>query len=207
LLFTEEMKGFVARGATNPEAGYRQGRQERSKLTVHLTIEIDDVERFIAEPEHTATASGWIEGPALGGRQNVDQGCFNLFVDFGPDYDRKQMLYRLLGQDDKGRPLTLSGVKRIEDDRGLEVWHDTTTLYTTVFSGHLMVGEETDAQIIAAGIVRIQILDFLRQLATFRMAGGTGEVSRTSALARFGAFFLGSLWDVYGGRLLSTSPI
>jgi predicted patatin/cPLA2 family phospholipase len=207
LSFTEEMRGFVARGETSPEAGYRRGRQERSKLTVHLTIEIDDVEQFIAEPDHTATVSGWIEGSVLGGRHNVDQGCFNLFVDSGPDYDRKQMLYRLFCQDDKGRPLTLSGVKWIDDDRGLEVWHDTTTLYTTIFRGHLMVDEEADAQIIAAGIVRIQVLDFLRQLATFRTDGGTGEVSRTSALARFGAFFLGSLWDVYGGRLLSTSPL
>lgn len=60
---------------------------------------------------------------------------------------------------------------------------------------------------LAAGIVRIQVLDFLRQLTTFRTDGGTGEISRTSALARFGAFFLGSLWDVYGGRLLSASPI
>jgi hypothetical protein len=207
LSFTEEMKGFVARGETNPEAGYHQGRQERSKLTVHLTIEIDDVERFIAEPDHTATASGWVDGPALGGRQDVDQGRFNLFVDSGPDYDRKRMRYRLFCQDGRGRPLTLSGVKWIDDDRGLEVWHDTTTLYTTIFSGHLMADEEENAQIIAAGIVRIQVPDFLRQLATFRTAGGTGGVSRTSALARFGAFFLGSLWDVYGGRLLSTSPI
>ena len=207
LSFTEEMKGFVARGETSPEAGYRQGRQERSKLAVHLTIEIDDVERFIAEPDHTATVSGWIEGSALGGRYKVDQGCFNLFVDSGPDYDRKQMLYRLFCQDEQGRPLTLSGVKQIDDDRGLEVWHDTTTLYATIFRGHLMVDEEADAQIIAAGIVRIQVLDFLRQLATFRTDGGAGEVSRTSALARFGAFFLGSLWDVYGGRLLSTSPM
>jgi predicted patatin/cPLA2 family phospholipase len=207
LSFVEEMKGFVAHGATNPEAGYRQGRQERSKLTVHLTIEIDDVERFIAEPDHTATASGWIEGPALGGRQNIDQGCFNLFVDSGPDYDRKWMLYRLFCRDEKGRPLTLSGVKQVDDDHGLEVWHDITTLYTTIFIGHLMVDEEVGAQILAVGIVRIQVLDFLRQLTTFRADSGTGEISRTSALARFGAFFLGSLWDVYGGQLLPASPI
>ena len=207
LSFTEEMMGFVASGETTPDAGYRQGRQERSKLTVHLTIDINDVERFIDEPDHIATASGWIEGPALGGRQNVDQGWFNLFVDSGPDYDRKQMLYRLFFQDEKGRPLTLSGVKQVDDDRGLEVWHDTTTLYTTIFIGHLMADEEANAQILAAGIVRIQVLDFLRQLTTFRTDGGTGEISRTSALARFGAFFLGSLWDVYGGRLLSASPI
>jgi hypothetical protein len=78
LSFVEEMKGFVAHGATNPEAGYRQGRQERSKLTVHLTIEIDDVERFIAEPDHTATASGWIEGPTLVNIQVVDQTAARL---------------------------------------------------------------------------------------------------------------------------------
>jgi cholesterol oxidase len=117
------------------------------------------------------------------------------------------MLYRLFVQDKGGRPLTLSGVKQIDDDSGLEVWHDTTTLYATIFSDHLIADEEANAQILAAGIVRIQVLDFLRQLTTFRTDGGTGEISRTSALARFGAFFLGNLWNVYGGRLLSASPI
>ena len=207
LSFTETMKGYVANGETNPESGYRQGRQERSELTVHLTITIDDVERFIDEPDHAATTSGWIEWAALGGRQNVDQGLFNLFVDSGPDYDRKQMLYRLFFKDDEQRPLTLSGVKQIDDDRGLEVWHDTTTLYTTILSGHLMADAEANAQILAAGIIRIQVLDFLHQLTTFRTDCGTGEISRTSALARFGAFFLGSLWDVYATQLLSSSPI
>ena len=61
LSFTEIMKGYAANGETNPESGYRRGRQKGSELTVHLTITIDDVERFIDQSDHAVTASGWIE--------------------------------------------------------------------------------------------------------------------------------------------------
>lgn len=206
LSFTEEMKGFIALGEADPERGWGQGRKARTPCTFRLTIMASDTERFIDEPEHEAGAEGWVHSEALGGRMDVQEGSFNLFVDRGGDYDRRRMLYRLFFTDPAGAPLTLSGCKLVEDGHGADVWHDTTTLYVRIFRGHIGADGEPDAEIAAAGILRLHLHDFLHQLTTFRVEGGPLQL-RASALARFGLLFLGSLWDVYGRRLLSASPI
>jgi hypothetical protein len=142
---------------------------------------------------------------ALGGKLTVSEGSFNLFVDQG-DPARKQMLYRLFFADGDGHPLTLSGFKSIVTGPVNDVWHDTTTLYTRLLPGHVTAEEEQQAEIVAAGIIRVHLLDFLEQLTTFRVAGpSVGD--RAAALTRFGTLFLGSLWDVYARQILSASPL
>ena len=42
---------------------------------------MDDIDRFIADREHPGSAAGYVECDALGGRLDVEQGLFNLFVD------------------------------------------------------------------------------------------------------------------------------
>lgn len=60
--------------------------------------------------------------------------------------------------------------------------------------------------IVAAGVIQIQLLDFMRQLTTFRTTGGA-RADRNSVMARFGQLFLGDLWDVYARQLLTSSPL
>jgi hypothetical protein len=170
----------------------------------HLTIEVDGVERFVTDPEHEARANGYVKCEALGGEFPVEQGVFNLFVD-EEDPSRKRMLYRLFFRDGLGHPLTLSGFKMIEDDPDFDVWSDTTTLFTRILRGHVKPEDEPQAQIVASGIINIYLLDFLKQLTTFRTEGPT-PAERASALTRFGKLFLGDLWDVYARRVLSSSP-
>lgn len=75
LSFTEEMMGFVASGETTPDAGYRQGRQERSKLTVHLTIEINDVERsLMSRTTSRRRADGSRGTPSADARMSIKAG-------------------------------------------------------------------------------------------------------------------------------------
>jgi pimeloyl-ACP methyl ester carboxylesterase len=64
--------------------------------------------------------------------------------------------------------------------------------------GHVGEEDESATEIVASGIIHIHPFDFLKQLTTFR-AGGP---SRATTLARFGALFLGQLWQVYARRLL-----
>lgn len=204
LQFTEEMKGYITVGENEHELGWRRGKQDKNFLMFHLTIKVDGVNRFVTHPEHEATAEGWVRNDGLGGKLAVERGIFNLFV-HKDDPIRKEMLYRLFFRDSQGNPYTLSGHKDIRDDPGFDVWSDTTTLYTRIYKGHVMANEEEKAQVYGSGVLKIYMLDFLRQLTTFRVEGPTFH-DRISALNRFGVLFLGKLWDVYGRRFVEYGP-
>jgi cholesterol oxidase len=203
LEFTEEMKGYVAFGEEDYERGFAQGKDSRTFLMFHLTISMDDVERFISDPDHRGAATGWVECEELGGRLTVEKGIFNLFVD-SEDPARKRMLYRLFFEDGAGHPLTLSGFKDVHDDPGFDLWRDTSTLYTRILQGHVDEDADARAPVVAAGIITIYMLDFVQQLTTFRV-GGPSLDARRDALVGFGKLFLGKLWNVYGGRIEETA--
>jgi predicted acylesterase/phospholipase RssA len=193
--FTEHMAGFATMGCQDPEEGWRLGADEGNRLRFRLTIEVDDLDQFATQPEHAGTARGWVDFDSLGGRFPVRAGQFNLFID-QEDPGHKRMLYRLHFIDSGGFPLTLLGEKKVQDDPGHDLWADTTTLYTRILRGHVDWPEADLAQTVAAGIMRITPLSFLRQLTTFRARGETVG-RRLEALSRFGRLFAGKLWDVY----------
>lgn len=191
LSFTEVMKGFVTFGESDPRAG--EVAEERERLTFRLTITADDVDRFLAEPEHTARAEGWVESAGCGGRRTVRRGRFNCLAPGGAD-DRRLMKYRLYFTDGEGRPRTLVGHKNVVHGPPTRIWPDTSTLYVRILDGHVPEGGDADATAVAAGVLHIRLPDFARQLATFRASGEDAA----EALVRFGRFFAGALWDVYG---------
>jgi predicted acylesterase/phospholipase RssA len=205
LQFTEEMKGFATLGEADFERGYRAGSDARSALALRLTIKINGVNRFIGDPAHEAAAAGVVRWDALGSELAVEQGTFNFLVD-QVDSANKRMLYRLFFRDGNHNPLTLSGFKEIRDDVGRDAWSDTTTLYVRIFRGIVKQDDETEANVIAAGIIRIHFFDFLRQLTTFVVDGPT-IADRTAAIVRFGRLFFGKLWDVYARDVLSSGPL
>jgi cholesterol oxidase len=198
LEFTEDMKGFVTLGEADYEAGYRQGRTDKTALMFHLTITTDDVDAFTLDATHVANAEGYVECDALGGRLPVERGVFNLFVDTG-DPTTKHMLYRLFFADGVGHPLTLTGFKHIHDDPGMDLWRDTSTLYTHILGGHVEADGDDSAEVVASGVITIHLTDFARQLTTFRSHGGSAG-DRARALERFGRLFMGELWGLYGLR-------
>lgn len=193
LSFTEEMKGYVTFGEPDYDKGYRAGKQAGNPFMFHLTITADDIDRFIADPRHTARAEGWIESDQFGGRLPVSDGVFNLFVADGSPGE-KRMLYHLQFSDGEQHALTMTGFKEILHGHGLDGWSETTTLFTRVLAGHVAPGGDADGRIEAGGILHIHPLDFARQLTTFRVH----PAERVDALARFGALFAGELWSVYG---------
>jgi len=193
--FTEEMLGHVTFGEEDYARGAASERDGAAALKFRLTIVVDDIERFGSDPLRRASAHGYLDCDALGGRLPVEHGTFNLFVDSAPGV--KRMLYRLFFRDGTGHPLTLSGHKLIKDDAGFDVWKDTTTLFTRVLRGHVGEAEEAGAELVASGVLRIRVRDFARQLTTFRAGGGSGAGDRLGALARFGMIFLGQLAEAY----------
>ena len=185
--FTEEMLGHVTFGEEDFHRGAAPERDGAGALKFHLTIVVDDIERFGSDPLRRAGAHGWVESDALGGRLPVEHGAFNLFVDTEPGV--KRMLYRLYFRDGAGHPLTLSGFKLVQDDAGFDVWKDTTTLFTRVLRGHVDEHAEPGAELVASGVLRIRARDFAKQLTTFR-----GSVN---GLLKFGVIFLGQLVEAY----------
>jgi len=204
LQFTEELRGFADAGSTNYEAAYVQGKANGNRVDAKLTIKVGNVDQFIRIPDHEAAIEGWVTSELGGEKRPVESGVFNLLVDKG-DPSKKKMLYRLHFSDQNGQPLTMSGFKDVSDDSGGDVWADTTTLFIHIYDGHLASADEAGAAPRATGIIRLTFPEFLRQLTTFRTEGAT-LADRTSALARFGALFLGSLWDVYARRVLPYGP-
>ena len=142
---------------------------------------------------------GHLDCPGLGGRLTVARGTFNVLVDAGSPA-AKQMVYDLDLLTPDGRPMTLRAVKDIVDDPGADLWRDTTRAHARVYEGWPPAGEP-----IAVGTVRVYLLDFLHQLTTFRVRGGTLS-QQVGALTRFGRLFLGKLWDVYARDVLSQAP-
>lgn len=208
--FTEELKGFVTVGEPDYQEGFRRGKEADHAAVLHLTVTIDDVDRFIADPGQKARAAGWVECEALGGRLPVEHGIFNLFADEA-EPDRTHVYYRLFFSDGAGGPLTLSGSKDVLDEPGLDRWPDTATLYVRILRGHTESDGESGAdgvaaEVVAAGILHIHLADFARELATFRVRGPS-SVARDRVLDQFGRLLLGKLWTVYGGQARAAAGI
>jgi hypothetical protein len=185
--FTEEMLGHVTFGEEDFLRGAVAERDGAGALKFHLTIVVDDIQRFAHDPRRSAGAHGYLVCDALGGRLPVEHGDFNLFVDTEPGV--KHMLYRLFFRDGAGHPLTLTGYKLVKNDAGFDVWKDTTTLFTRVLRGHVDAPGEAAAEIVASGVLRIRARDFARQLTTFRGSAG--------GLLKFLTIFLGQLAEAY----------
>ena len=192
--FTEEMLGHVTFGESDFARGADPDRDGSGAFMFHLTIEVQDIESFSKDPLRPATAVGYVHCDALGGRLEVEQGWFNLFVDVEPGV--KHMLYRLWFRDGVGHPLTMTGYKIVANDAGFDVWKDTTTLFTRVLRGHVAEGDDETAELVASGIIRIRMRDFAKQLTTFR-AGGPAIGAQAGAIAKFALIFTQQLAEAY----------
>ncbi len=193
LEFTEKMRGFITFGEDDYDRGFRQGKKAKTKCMFHVTVHMQDIERFMKDPQHEGSITGHVQCDALGGKLPVSRGWFNLFVDADEDgKERKLMKYRLLIEDGEGHPITLNGFKEVKNDRGFDIWDDTTTLFTHILSGHVEPGEP-DSEIVATGILKVLPADFAVQMTTFRV----DPAHRVDALGRFSALFAGSLWETF----------
>jgi len=183
LTFRETMSGPVALGASDPEAGAADPNAKT--LAIHCEISIDDVDRFVADPDHTGSITGSVEYEPFGGTLPVSRGIFNLFSPGGPN--ERLMQYRLAFEHD-GKPYFLDGAKHVHDDPGFDVWKDTTTLHTVLHEG-----SDASGPVVGAGILSLGVEALARMMSTMRPVGGGIE-----PLMKFGKVFLGSLWEGYG---------
>jgi len=189
--FREMMAGSFALGLTNPQQ--IEKTESKELLTMHATVTIDDVQRFIDDPNHLGSLAGHIDFAPFGEQLPSTGGVFNLFA---PTHapEMTYMVYELSFMH-QGKPYHLAGHKEIRNDPGFDLWPDTTTLYTT-----LHAGTDKSGDIIGAGILRLGMTDFLKLMSTMRATNAASVRDQAVAVSKFGRFFLRELWETYGPR-------
>jgi len=197
--FAEVMHGYVSAQATTFADGYAQGDVNGDALALHVSVAISDLDAFLTQSQHAGSLSGHIVCPLLGGLCPVQSGAFRLLPDTA-DRDRKVMYYQVVACTPQGEFFTFVGEKQVQHDAVLDLWHDTTTLYVNVFRGQVDPDKTAQAELWVTGIIGLDLSDFIRVLRTLRVTNSNGDAS-IEGLARFGGFFAGKLWDVYGPQV------
>ncbi|HEV7669200.1 MAG TPA: hypothetical protein VGS22_11780 [Thermoanaerobaculia bacterium] len=188
--FQEVMSGGFALGETDPAAGKKKGRNEGSELTLHASILIDDINRFVAEPQHPGKLSGTIDFTPFGAGLASTSGVFNLF--YPTDDPKLKLMVYEMGFSHEGKSYYFAGQKNVRDDPGFDLWSDTTTLYSTLHEG-----TDKSGPTVGAGVLTLGVKQLINLLGTVAAPGADTFAEKAGAIAKFGHFFLGELWDTY----------
>jgi len=194
ITFRETMTGPFALGQTEPAAGEQAGKKADTTLAMHAAVEINDIDRFVSDPTHTGRITGHVEFKPFGQQIPAERGVFRLFSPTGQQ-GLTRMVYEL-GFEHQGQPYYLAGYKEVRNDRhGTDLWNDTTTLFT-----RLHQGTDTTGPVAGAGVLRLGVPDLMKLTSTMRVVNAAGVSDQMRALAVFGRFFMGNLWETYGPK-------
>ena len=206
LEWTEVMKGHVTRDVTAAStpgeyrAAEQLGEEQGSHIEYRVTILVDDLPAFLADPAREASAEGHLDSSLFGRGRLLEEGRFNLFV-VDPSTHHRRLIYRLCFVGADGRRYLLDGFKDVHDDPGFDAWSDNTTLFTSIRDGWTL-----SDPVIAQGIIHVRLADFLRQLTTIRIRNSPSAGATATWLGRFGAFYFGELWETYIRERLPPDP-
>jgi cholesterol oxidase len=201
--FTETMRGAFSRmEMTDFEAGHARGMQDGSTIEFTLTVVVNDLDTMIASPGHDARMFGTVRAPSLSAEpMTVTEGHFQLLVVDPTEVNARRMTYRMVLTDVDGRRYRFEGFKRVRSEAaGVDAWDDTTTLFITLWDG-----ADPGAAVLGKGVLRIAPADFAVQLTTIRVLRAPSAAARLRALARFGRFFAGTMFDTYGSLVARPS--
>ncbi|XP_072019059.1 uncharacterized protein [Amphiura filiformis] len=182
--FTERMVGKMSVGNKSSDSDFI------------LTIETQDVEKMISEdPSHAANIYGSVSIPALSDSHlTVSNGHFTLFSKSDGKHHTREMTYRMLLTSNEGQTYYFEGVKVVSKDSAFEIGlSDTTTLNVSLYKG-----EDNKGDVVGTGRLHIRVKDFIKQLSTMVVTNTTSPLQRLKWKTKFGNFFAGCLWEVYG---------
>lgn len=201
--FTECMKGFFStQSKEDTERGYQIGKDEGSSIEFLLTIRSENLEEMVGNPDHKATLFGTVKAPFISKDViTVTGGEFLLFISKEDRVETRNMVYRMILNTEEGKKYLFAGVKLIQDDGLTNIWRDTSTLYTTIYDG-----ETESSPVFGKGILHILPEDFAKQMTTMKVINSKSIIDEVKGLAKFGSFFAGVLYDVYGGVASSIVP-
>jgi cholesterol oxidase len=194
ITFHETMAGPFALGQTDPVTGEAAGKTAGTNLALHASIEIRDIDRFVADATHSGSIDGHVDFEPFARAMPARPGVFRLFSPTGQQ-GVTRMVYEVAFEHE-GQPYYLAGYKQVQNDRkGTDLWNDTTTLFT-----RLHKGVDSTAPVVGAGVLRLGVTDLMHLTSSVRVINTEHPAEQVRALATFGRFFLGSLWDTYGPR-------
>ena len=203
LRFTETMKGYFGKGTEDHAAASSKGEKEESTFEFTLTVAAADLAEMLRDREHRARLLGTVTAPELSPDPlTATHGEFRLFSRSDAngklhDEGRLWMHYRMRLTTRDDVQYFFEGHKRICDDPGLDLWADTTTLFFTVHEGR-----DAGGPVAGRGILRIHLLDFLRQMTTFKIIDARNVIASWWLSLRFNLFFARNLLSVFGGPLV-----
>ncbi|VAW88301.1 Glucose-methanol-choline (GMC) oxidoreductase:NAD binding site [hydrothermal vent metagenome] len=194
--FTETMIGFVTLDPNiDYEQGFKQGKHNNTPFEFTLTVVSQDLDAMLADSNHQAAIYGTVKAPMLSPTPlTVTEGVFNLFVKDPEIVDTRRMDYNLTMTAQNGDVFYMEGHKTIHDDPGFDMWKDTTTLFATVTTT-----KADPSTAIGRGILEITPINFAKQLTTIKVPNVESNTDRLKYIARFGAFFAGEVFDIFGG--------
>ncbi|MCC5938181.1 MAG: GMC family oxidoreductase [Lunatimonas sp.] len=192
--FTETMRGFFGMGELEDyERGFEQGKKHKSAFEFTLTIQTEDMDHFTNDPSHPGSLFGTMLAPALSASpMTALGGGFNLFIENPEAPDRKKMKYTAILKSEEGDTFYFEGFKDIFNDRVVDVWKDTTTLFIDVYKGTNRTGA-----LVGKGKLVIRIADFIQQLRTVKAIHASSKQEGIRAVATFGKFFAGNVFETY----------
>ncbi|NMO18705.1 patatin-like phospholipase family protein [Pyxidicoccus fallax] len=203
LTFRESLTGPFTLGPTDPMAGALDPRAR--PLTLHLTISVADMDAFVTDIRHSARLVARLDFAPFGMDIPVRQGSFNIFHS-QDDPRTRRMTYGLRFAHD-GREYFLEGTRTIPAAHGARLWKDTTRLFC-----QLHEGRDARGPVVGAGVLTLGARQILQLISSMHPArrGAAG----LTAMARFGRFFLGPLWERYAplarahpGAVEPTTPV
>ncbi len=195
--FTERMAGFFsAKVSDGYESAAEQGKADGTRIEFVLTISSDDLNSMLSNPQHEARTAGTVTAGLSPNPLEVTDGVFNLFTADPTKVDTHNMRYRMRLTSESGRTFFFDGFKVVSDSSLLDAWKQNTTLYVTLYDG-----PDASGAMLGKGVMRIELEDFARQLMTIKVSNAANLAEQAEALARFGKFFAGVLWESYGSIL------
>lgn len=184
-----------------------------------------DIGAFLDDPNHVIALHGSVtipEGVLRPGspRALVEGVVGQLHLLADATSVRRTMNY-YLPFDFEGQRFTLVGHKEVEDDPGFDAWLDAATLYTEIYRGDvaplpapaLDPNERTrrrralpvrayGERVVARGILRLGIMDFLTNQIQGLGAAGTDDPARVVwTLGSFGLYFFGTIQRAYSPQI------
>lgn len=177
-------------------SGFKQaaalGQRDQTTCEFTLAITSSDLDHVLADPAHSAEITGTVTAPPLSAQPMiVVEGKFNLFVADPDNVETRLMRYRMRLAANDGEQFFFDGFKIARDDGPLRMWHDTSTLYTTISRDSRMQHPA------GRGVFHILPKDFAHQLTTIRATNARNERERLEAEGRFGRFFAGVSFETY----------
>ena len=138
----------------------------------------------------------------------LEKGYFSLLPATANE-ERRMRYHMYCRMESDNRIYLLYGFKKLaHSNRGflpLRIWKDTTTLHVTIYeltgdladSQHHHSGASKMGKLVATGVIYIHLVDFLKQLTTFKSSGTDTITGFLSNYGKFANFFMGAIRSVY----------